>query len=221
MASQFAEVEGQVQAEIRRNDNYDLPHSTLNKTDLALTSQATVESRAEEAGVQYRTLGQEEDGEEDAEDWNNDQRGGGSADWTPSDPSSEEEEDGRRSNSGYMLLPQDAEPETTENGDDVTSTVEAELGSLELNTVETVTPRMSKWLQKQVEDARQGNPGSENTGPANWAKFSDPTPDRGSSDWPVSAVHSSTVETLQPIPSTTAEQVKPHATMEEGMVYTV
>lgn len=211
MASQSAEVEGQVQAEIRRNDNYHLAHATLNKVDLAVTSQATLESRAEETDVQYRTL-QQEDGEEDAEDWDNDERGGGSADWTPSDPSSEEE-DSRKSNSGYMLLPQDAEPGTTENRDDVTHTVEAELGSLELNTVETVSPRMSKWLQKQVEDARQG---SESKG-ANWAKFSDPSPDRGSSDWPASAVHS-TVETLQPTSSTAVE---PHATLEEGMVYVI
>lgn len=216
MASQSAEVGGQIQAEIRRNDNHHLAHSTLNKVDLAWTSQATLESRAEEA---VRTLQQEEDGEEDAEDWNNDQREEESADWTPSDPSSEEE-DGRTSNSGYMLLPQDAEPGSTENGDDVTSTVEVELGSLELNTVETVTPRMSKWLQKQVEDTRQGHCDGENTG-ANWATFSDPSPGRGSNDWPASAVHSSTVETLQPIPSTAVEQVKPHATMEEGMVYII
>lgn len=219
MASQSAEVEGQVQ--IRTNDSYHLAHSTLNKIDLALTSQVSpvsLESRAEEAVVQYRTVQQEEDGEEDAEDWNNDGREEGSAEWTPSDPSSEEEEDGKRSNSGYMLLPQDADPGSTENGDGSSvHTVEVVLGSLELNTAEIVTPRMSKWLQKQVEEVRQGHCGSEREG-ANWAKFSDPSPARDSSDWPTSAVHP-TVKTLQPTSSTTVEAVKPHTTMEEGMVH--
>lgn len=194
MASQSSEVEGR------------LGHSQ--------TSSVGLKSCTEEAVVQYSTLPQEENGEDDAEDWNDDdddEIGEGTPDWTPSDPSSEEEE-GRRSNSGYMLLPQDAEPVSTQNGDDVIHTVEAQLESLEVNAIETVSPRMSKWLQKQVKDAKQGHCD------VDWAKFSDPAPARGSKDWPTSAVHSR-METVHHTSSMTVEQVKPHTAMEEGTEY--
>lgn len=221
MANQSTEMEGQLQAEEAiLKHNHLLVHSTLNDMGHELTSQTSttggeelgsLESRAEEAAaaVQYRTL-QHLDREEDEEDWKwSDAEGGGKAsDCSPSDPSSEGEE-------GYILLPQDAEQGSTLDGDRESHTVEEQLESLELNSVEAASPRMSKWLQKHVDDINKGvSSSSSRPQRTDWARFSVPAPYSGSQDWPSSA---STLHRIEPVQTAVVGKVEPVTIMEEGI----
>jgi hypothetical protein len=134
-----------------------------------------------------------------------------SPDWTPSEPSSEGEEGGEEgtAESGYTLLPQDNE-ETMLNG------VRESYGEEEeLEVKETVSPRMTRWLQKQVDDmsSSSGSSKAESTG---WARFDDPASSQDSQDWPTSS--STSQDRTVAMQSMATESVEPTSTMEEASV---
>ena len=136
-----------------------------------------------------------------------------SPDWTPSEPSSEEDEGGEegRTESGYTLLPQGNE-ETMLNGVSEGYTAEEEL---ELN--ESVSPRMTRWLQRQVDDMSSAR-GSSKAEDTDWAKFDDPVSSSDSRDWPISSSPSRGRGVAVQTHSMATEQVEPTSTMEEGIV---
>ena len=136
-----------------------------------------------------------------------------SPDWTPSEPSSEGEEGGEegRTESGYTLLPQDNE-ETMLNGVSESCTAEEES-----QLQESVSPRMTRWLQKQVDDMSSTGSSSkaESTG---WAKFDDPVSSSDSHNWPTSSSTAQHRGSAAQTHSMATEQVEPTSTMEEGTV---
>ena len=144
-----------------------------------------------------------------------------SPDWSDASEGEEEEEEeegeGKRTVSGYTLLPQDIDRVNgNDRGTDTLESLEAD------SPVATVSPRMTRWLQKQVNDmtissgsstsSKTAAVGEEST---DWAKFSEPEPSNVSQDWASGTVPHETTGT--PSSSTeTADKVEPASTMEEG-----
>ena len=214
MASRSLDVRGQLQA----GDESSSAKETRQDVNSISNTQEheqleDVRSRAEDTGaVHDRTLQQDEEEGEEEEDWKwSEGRLEASPEWSHSESSSEGEGqggDGERTESGYMLLSQDPEP-----GDADRETLE----QLNLNSVgEELPPRMSKWLQKQVDDLSKAPPSTD------WAKFDDPSPGPAGScpDWPGSggsaAGHQgATRETVKTV-TAVEEQVEPATKLAEG-----
>ena len=189
--------------------NHQLLNSALSDTDRELTSPTSADGlEPRSTAIAPMQNGEEEGGRK----WSDAEGEKTSPDWTPSEPSSEGEEGGEEgtAESGYTLLPQDNE-ETMLNG------VRESYGEEEeLEVKETVSPRMTRWLQKQVDDmsSSSGSSKAESTG---WARFDDPASSQDSQDWPTSS--STSQDRTVAMQSMATESVEPTSTMEEGMYY--
>ena len=187
----------------------------------ALTSRVTDDTNGQD--------GELREGEDDWR-WSGGEDGEEEASSPPSwsDPSSEEEEEGEgRTPSGYVLLPQDPElMNSDERGCSkereaiiTTTTEEVELKS---SPVSSTSPRMTRWLQKQVDDITIESSSSNSTVDTSstsevvdggWAKFSDPAPSSTDSQgWASSTSH----QMMSPVTAATTEEVTPISTMREG-----
>lgn len=160
-----------------------------------------------ERSVQDRSDVEEEPRDDDLQ-WSHVIDKEASPDWSPSSgPSSEGEGEEERTPSGYILLPQD--PEQI-NGYELR---EGEAASLEQDS--EVSPRMTKWLQKQLNDMTVSTSLSSKTehSTSDWAKFTDPTPSTGSEEWPNVTLRERTTTGA----AMTTKQVEPASTLGEGI----